>query len=153
MDRCELLLKLLLEYINLSDLNDDAHNREDLVGYDNSELNCLDCIGRMENPNVTSIAAKMGMTKGAISKITKKLLDKEAIETYQLGDNRQKVFYKLTEKGRALFAAHEERHRQWQDRELSFLHTISEEDREAVIRFMLAYNANLNERIAKIVRT
>lgn len=39
MDRCELLLDLLLEYTNLAEINDDIHNVPDLTGYDNSELN------------------------------------------------------------------------------------------------------------------
>jgi len=147
MDRCEFLLELMLEYCNLSELNDAANNRADLLGYDNSELNCLDCIGRLEHPNVTTIAEKMGMTKGAISKIARKLLDKNAIASYRLDDNRQKVFYRLTEKGKALFSAHEERHRLWHERELSFLRTLPEDDREAAIRFMLACNAELNRRM------
>ncbi len=99
MDRCELLLDLLLEYTNLAEINDDIHNVPDLTGYNNSELNCLDCIGRMKDPNVTSIAEAMNMTKGAISKIIRKLSDKGTLVDYQLDGNRQKVYYTLSDKG------------------------------------------------------
>ena len=102
MDRCELLLDLLLEYTNLAEINDDIHNVPDLTGYDNSELNCLDCIGRMKDPNVTSIAEAMNMTKGAISKIIRKLSDKGTLVDYQLDGNRQKVYYTLSDKGKTL---------------------------------------------------
>ena len=69
MDRSEELLQLVLEYTNLSDKTDKLHNRDSLSGYDNSELNCLDAIGCLEQPNVTALAGEMRMTKGAISKI------------------------------------------------------------------------------------
>ena len=113
MDRSEELLQLVLEYTNLSDETDKLHNRDSLSGYDNSELNCLDAIGRLEQPNVTALAGEMRMTKGAISKILRKLSDKGAVEPYQLGSNRQKIFYRLTDAGQELFAAHRERHRGW----------------------------------------
>ena len=99
MDRSEELLQLVLEYTNLSDETDKLHNRDSLSGYDNSELNCLDAIGRLEQPNVTALAGEMRMTKGAISKILRKLSDKGAVEPYQLGSNRQKIFYRLTDAG------------------------------------------------------
>ena len=72
MDRSEELLQLVLEYTNLSDETDKLHNRDSLSGYDNSELNCLDAIGRLEQPNVTALAGEMRMTKGAISKILRR---------------------------------------------------------------------------------
>ena len=103
MDRSEELLQLVLEYTNLSDETDKLHNRDSLSGYDNSELNCLDAIGRLEQPNVTALAGEMRMTKGAISKILRKLSDKGAVEPYQLGSNRQKIFYRLTDAGQELF--------------------------------------------------
>ena len=52
MDRSEELLQLVLEYTNLSDETDKLHNRDSLSGYDNSELNCLDAIGRLEQPRM-----------------------------------------------------------------------------------------------------
>ena len=42
----------------------------DEYGY--SETHCIDNIGRLELPNVTKIAEQMQMTRGAISKMTKK---------------------------------------------------------------------------------
>lgn len=149
MDRSEELLRLVLEYTNLSDETDKLHSRDSLSGYDNSELNCLDAIGRMEHPNVTALAEEMRMTKGAISKILRKLSDKGAVEPYQLGANRQKVFYRLTDAGQALFDAHRERHRGWEERELSFFRSLPEEELAAAIRFFTDYNTDLRARLGK----
>ena len=62
MDRSEELLQLVLESTNLSDETDKLHNRDSLSGYDNSELNCLDAIGRLDQPNVTALAGEMSAT-------------------------------------------------------------------------------------------
>jgi len=45
-----------------------------LEEYSYSETHCIDYIGKTELPNVTKIADNMQMTRGAISKMTKKLL-------------------------------------------------------------------------------
>lgn len=149
MDRSEELLQLVLEYTNLSDETDKLHSRDTLSGYDNSELNCLDAVGRMEHPNVTALAEEMRMTKGAISKILRKLSDKGAVGPYQLGANRQKVFYRLTDAGQVLFDAHRERHRGWEERELAFFRSLPEEERVAAIRFFTDYNTDLRARLGK----
>ena len=144
MDRSEELLQLVLEYTNLSDETDKLHNRDSLSGYDNSELNCLDAIGRLE-----ALAGEMRMTKGAISKILRKLSDKGAVEPYQLGSNRQKIFYRLTDAGQELFDAHRERHRGWEERELLFFRSLSEEELSGAIRFFNDYNTDLRARLGK----
>lgn len=147
MDQSKELLQLVLEYTNLAEETDKLHNRDSLYGYDNSELNCLDAIGRMEHPNVTALAEAMRMTKGAVSKILRKLSEKGAVEPYQLGDNRQKVFYRLTGEGRVLFAAHRERHRRWEERELGFFRSLPEDEQSAAVRFFTDYNADLRARL------
>lgn len=149
MDRSEELLQLVLEYTNLSDETNKLHSRDTLSGYDNSELNCLDAVGRTEHPNVTALAEEMRMTKGAISKILRKLSDKGAVKPYQLGTNRQRVFYRLTDAGQILFDAHRERHRGWEERELSFFRSLSEEERAGAIRFFTDYNTDLRARLGK----
>ena len=149
MDRSEELLQLVLEYTNLSDESDKLHSRDTLSGYDNSELNCLDAIGRIEQPNVTALAEEMRMTKGAISKILRKLSDKGAVEPYQLGSNRQKIFYRLTGAGQVLFDEHRERHRGWEERELSFFRSLPEDERAGAIRFFTDYNTDLRSRLGR----
>ena len=51
------------------------------LGY--SEIHTIVAIQELEEANVTAIAEKMHMTKGAISKIIKRLSSLGAIETYQ----------------------------------------------------------------------
>ncbi|MHB8072679.1 winged helix DNA-binding protein [Desulfosporosinus fructosivorans] len=46
------------------------------------------------------------MTRGAISKITKKLTSKDAISSYQKEDNRKEVYFRLTDYGELLYKKH-----------------------------------------------
>lgn len=56
----------------------------DEYGY--SETHCIDNIGRLELPNVTKIAEQMQMTRGAISKMTKKTSCKRSDRKIHVGD-------------------------------------------------------------------
>ena len=143
----EALIREFLQYQNLSAALDKLRTHDDLAGYDHSELNCLQCIGTMEHPNVTALAERMQMTRGAISKIVQKLADKGAVASYQLPGNRQKVYYVLTDLGRNLFDRHEIRHRQWQEEEQRFYDSQSAETLETVAAFMHRLNGYLLARL------
>ena len=141
------LLDLFVQYAN----NDAAlirqNNRRSLQGYDHSELNCIHCIGLLDAPNVTAISAEMHMTRGAISKIIRKLQDKDVVRSYQLPDNRQKIFYSLTETGMTVFEAHKNRHAKWESVELKFFDSLTEEERHDAVAFMRRFNKYLRDHI------
>ena len=143
MKKSEALIQEFLQYQNLSTALDKLRTHDDLVGYDHSELNCLQCIGTMEHPNVTALAERMQMTRGAISKIIQKLSDKGAVASYQLPGNRQKVYYVLTDLGRSLFDRHEIRHRQWEEEEQRFYDSLDQATLETVTDFMRQLNGYL----------
>lgn len=122
----------------------------DEYGY--SETHCIDYIGRLELPNVTKIAEHMQMTRGAISKMTKKLLAKGLIEKYTLETNKKEVYFKLTEQGMLLFKEHEKRHKLWEKRDTQFLSRYSEEEIELLSKFMKEFNQYLGEQIKGIAK-
>ena len=90
------------------------------------------------------------MTRGAISKIAKKLIARELIETYSVKDNKQKIFFRLTEAGQVLYEAHEQRHMQWEKRDKQFFAEFSSSQLEEVIDFMDAYNRYLESQIKEL---
>jgi DNA-binding MarR family transcriptional regulator len=75
-----------------------------------SEIHVIDCIGKNKMPNTTFIAKNMNMTKGAISKITSKLLDKKLIKSNHLEENKKEIYFTLTAQGKVVFDAHEKVH-------------------------------------------
>jgi DNA-binding MarR family transcriptional regulator len=119
----------------------------DEYGY--SETHCIDYIGKLERPNVTKIAEQMGMTRGAISKMTKKLLAKGLIEKYTLETNKKEIYYRLTDQGKVLFDEHAKRHRKWEKRDREFLSRYSKEQTEILLQFMKEFNHYLDEQIER----
>ncbi len=137
------LLQQLLWYTHNSDTLSVLDSSVDLPDIDNSGLNCIDCIGRLDYPNVTAIAEELFMTRGAISKIVKKLIGNGYVIPYQLPDNKQKIFYRLTDSGIKLYEMHRLRHRKWEQRELGFFKQFDEKKLNRIIAFMKEYNSYL----------
>ena len=104
----------------------------------------------MEFPNVTGISQAMNMTRGAISKITKRLMQNGLIESYMMEGNNQKIFFKLTEKGQQLYQEHERRHNLWLERDNAFLQKYSKKDLDEIQQFMLDFNNYLEEKISEL---
>ncbi|VBB05766.1 Hypothetical protein LUCI_0977 [Lucifera butyrica] len=78
-----------------------------------SEIHMIDVIGKYPGINVTEIADKLGITKGAVPKMIRKLTQKDLIYRYQEKDNKKVVLFRLTEKGHVAFRHHLEFHQQF----------------------------------------
>ena len=123
--------------------------RQDML----SKLTENQCLDEYGYSNVTKVAEHMGMTRGAISKMTRKLLAKGLIEKYTLETNKKEVYFKLTDQGRLLFDEHAKRHQRWEKRDMEFLARYSVEDVRTVSRFMTEFNGYLEEQIETITGT
>ena len=77
-----------------------------------SELHVIACIGKQGQVNVTAISQEMDMTRGAISKISTKLLQRGYLVKKQRADNQKEVHFQLTPMGDEIFRLHEELHEQ-----------------------------------------
>lgn len=131
------------------------YEKEEILGklafkgaYENygvSEIHCVDLIGRIENPNVTKISQSMNMTRGAISKITKKLISNNLIDKYKKPENDKEIYFKLTELGEELYKHHEIKHKQWEERNNKFFKNITKEDQDIIASFLGKFNSYLDE--------
>ncbi|MBC1371557.1 MarR family transcriptional regulator [Listeria booriae] len=120
-----------------------------LDGYKASEVHCIEAIEKTTDPNVTKLAQSLYMTRGAASKITKKLLKKGYIESYQKPDNKKEIYFRLTEHGQKIFNIHEEVHKQFQDRDKVVFEQVTDEQYDMLLAFMEKYNQHLDEEIRK----
>ncbi|MBO0431229.1 MarR family transcriptional regulator [Enterococcus sp. DIV0660C] len=121
-----------------------------LEGYQPSEVHCIEFIGKNQDSNVTKLASSLFMTRSAISKITKKLVTKGYIESYQKPDNKKEIYFKLTEKGRAVFDVHERTHEEFQKRDQAIFDQVTEQQYEELARFLVKYDQHLNQEIEKL---
>lgn len=144
------LLQQFAEFLEKQDLLSKLTEKEQLHAYGYSEVHTIAAIGDMEMPNVTAIARHLKMTRGAISKITKRLLKAGVIESYAISGNRQKVFFRLTETGWELYEDHAKRHQMWIDRDNEFLNQFTEEQLTEISKFMESFNGYLEEKIKEV---
>ncbi|WP_234122610.1 MarR family winged helix-turn-helix transcriptional regulator [Clostridium hydrogenum] len=122
---------------------------ECLKEYKPSEVHCIEYIGRNVDSNVTKLAEAFYMTRSAISKITKKLIEKGFIESYQKPDNKKEIYFRLTEQGKAINKVHEKLHKEFQERDRAIFEQVTEEQFDSMLRFLEKYSRHLDAEIKK----
>ncbi|MBF7017790.1 MarR family winged helix-turn-helix transcriptional regulator [Staphylococcus durrellii] len=135
-------------YQKIEWLNKPQMQRE-LAGYTATEVHCVQAIQKIDDPNVQKLSQELYMTRGAISKLMKKLLAKSLIASYQRDDNKKEIYYKLTDKGYKIFATHERLHAQFQERDHKVFENIKDEHYDAMLSFIEQYSEHLEEEILK----
>ncbi|MBU3146282.1 MarR family transcriptional regulator [Clostridium sp. CF012] len=122
---------------------------DSLKGYKSSEVHCIGYIGRNVDSNVTKLAESFYMTRGAISKLTKKLIKKGIIESYQKPDNKKEIYFRLTSQGKVINEVHEELHKDFQERDKAVFEQVTEEQFDIMLSFVEKYSRHLDAEIKK----
>ncbi|MDH6369225.1 DNA-binding MarR family transcriptional regulator [Paenibacillus sp. PastF-3] len=120
-----------------------------LKGYTSSEVHCIEYIEKNVDSNVTKLAESFFMTRGAISKLTKKLIEKGLIESYQKSDNKKEIYFRLTEQGKVIYKIHENLHKEFQERDKAVFEQITEEQFDSMLSFVEKYSSHLDAEIKK----
>ncbi|MBU3199894.1 MarR family transcriptional regulator [Clostridium estertheticum] len=123
--------------------------KDSLKGFKSSEVHCIGYIGRNVDSNVTKLAESFYMTRGAISKITKKLIKKSIIESYQKPDNKKEIYFRLTEQGKVINKVHEELHKEFQERDKAVFEQVTQEQFDIILSFVAKYSRHLDAEIKK----
>lgn len=144
------LMNLFVKYMEKQEILSKLTEDEKLHGYNYSEIHTIAAIGDLAEPNVTQIANYMNVTRGAISKITKKLLEQNLIEAYQQNGNKQKIFFRLTKSGQFIYDEHEKRHNLWLKRDDAFIKQFDSKTVAQIEKFMKAFNAYLERQIIEL---
>ena len=123
---------------------------DSLKGYTSSEVHCMEYIEKNKDSNVTKLADYFYMTRGAISKLTKKLIKKELIESYQKSDNKKEIYFRLTEKGREVYDIHEKLHNEFSERDKVVFEQVTDEQFNSMLQFVELYSQHLDKEIKKV---
>jgi DNA-binding MarR family transcriptional regulator len=123
---------------------------ESLKGYKSSEIHYIECIEKNADSNVTKLAEALYMTRGAISKMTKKLEKRGIIESYQKPDNKKEIYFRLTEQGREIYKLHEELHKEFRERDEAVFEQVTEEQFDNMLCFLEKYSKHLDAEIKKL---
>ena len=149
MNKKEEVLEGFSEVFNKRAWLDKEKMEKALAGYTASEVHCIEFIGKHRDPNVTKMAESMYMTRGAISKLTKKMLKKKYIESYRKSDNKKEIYFKLTKEGKNIFDIHEKLHREFEERDADVFKSVTDDQYEAFLKFLKHYNQHLDKEIKK----
>ena len=123
--------------------------KDSLKSYQSSEVHCIEYIEKNADSNVTKLAESFYMTRGAMSKVTKKLIKKGIVESYQKPENRKEIYFRLTEQGKAINRVHEELHKEFRERDKAVFEQLTEEQFDNIISFMETYSSHLDAEIRK----
>jgi DNA-binding MarR family transcriptional regulator len=123
--------------------------KDSLKDYKSFEVHCIESIGGNVDSNVTKLAESFYVTRGAISKLTKKLIKKGLIESYQKPDNKKEIYFRLTSPGEAINKVHEELHQEFQERDKAVFEQVTEEQFDFMLRFVEKYSRHLDAEIKK----
>lgn len=140
-------LSMLLNTFELINNTLKNHAEPVLYGYTITEMHCIECIGKIENPNVTKISQSLNITRGGVSKMIKKLISKGAIDTYTRGENKKEIYYILTNLGQEVFQAHEKIHQEWNDKDTEFFKQFDKNEIEFALNFLQKYSQHLKDTI------
>ena len=123
---------------------------ESLKEYKSSEVHCIEYIGSNVDTNVTKLSEYFYMTRGAMSKLTKKLIKKGVIESYQKPDNKKEIYFRLTEQGKEVYKTHEKLHKEFQERDKAIIEQVTEEQFDSMLNFIEKYSSHLDGEIKKL---
>ena len=134
------LLDLFAEQLEKQDQLSKLTESEFLHQYGYSDVHSIDFIGNHKDANITQLSLHLKMTRGAASKIVKRLLKQELIEMYTKETNKKEKYYCLTRKG----------HKLWVKRDTEFFKRYPVIELQYVKEFMKDYNQYLEEQIKSI---
>ncbi|KRL80966.1 MarR family transcriptional regulator [Secundilactobacillus paracollinoides DSM 15502 = JCM 11969] len=118
---------------------------EQLAGYKPAEVHTIEFIGNHPDANVTIIANAMYVTRGAVSKMTRRLMKNALIERYQKPDNKKEIYFRLTAKGKDVYNTHAALNRQFEDRDAALFTETDQSLVDDTLAFLAAYNQHLDD--------
>jgi Transcriptional regulators len=122
---------------------------ERLKAYKPSEVHCIEYIGKNADVNVTRLAEFFYMTRGAMSKITKKLIQKGIVESYRKPDNRKEIYFSLTAQGKKIYKIHEQLHEEFRERDKAVFAQVTGEQFDSMLDLVERYCRHLDTEIKK----
>ena len=118
------------------------YGTEDLLY--SAEVHMIEIIGSYETITTTKLAKTLGITKGAVSQITHKLLEKNLIVKIPSTEKSNEVLISLTEKGIIVYSYHQNMHKNMMERIDSIVCDLSEEGKKALVQIIQVIDESLD---------
>lgn len=110
-----------------------------------SEIHVINVIGRNPGIKITEVAKILGITKGAIPKIIKKLVDKNLACRYQRPDNKKEIYLELTFEGELAFKEHEDFHKRINQAVIQNFRRLGKKEKDFIEALILEIETSLDK--------
>ncbi|WRS26647.1 MarR family transcriptional regulator [Oscillospiraceae bacterium MB08-C2-2] len=101
-----------------------------------AEVMFLESIAQYPNENVSDLSKRLGITKGAVTQMSAKLLQKNVIEAVKRADNKKEKSFRLTEGGKLAIKGHQQFHEQANQKLCDFFATLDRDEMAVIFRFL-----------------
>ncbi len=98
-----------------------------------SEIHTLEAIGSSNEHSISDLARILGITRGAVQKLSVKLNKKGYLNRFMSSDDSKRIYLKLTEKGQKACIGHSRFHEEMNNRILSMLDMLNKTELEKTI--------------------
>ena len=105
----EIIARLSLEIGRMEESAKEQFNFNELTL---TQMNYLETINNLHNPNLTEVAREMNLTKPTVKVAIDKLIEKDFITRVKSDDDRRSVHLHLTVKGKIINHIHDFAHKQ-----------------------------------------
>ena len=150
MNKEEQVIRSFRDLLSKMDLLNNFTMKDSLKNYRASEAHCIEYIGKNTDSNVTKLAEAFYVTRGSISRMTKKLIKKGILESYQKPDNKKEIYFRLTEQGEAINKVHEKLHKEFRERDKAVFEQVTGEQFDVMLNFLEKYSRHLDAEIEKL---
>ncbi|MGE6631876.1 MarR family transcriptional regulator [Bacillus sp. NPDC077027] len=96
-----------------------------------------------EESNNTFLSQQLRLSKPAITKAVKKLIESDVIDYSHRNGDKKSVYYSLTEQGKELAVLHDHLHARAVESYLDLLHQFSANELDVIERFLRAWKEKL----------
>lgn len=135
MDYRQPVIKAFIKILERADAF--RHGHEELFAKVSlTEIHCIDWVGSIDHANVTKIADTLGMTRGGVSKVLKRLQCRGYIQNYQEAGNKKEIYFRLSEQGVKMYEAHKQSHLKANQEKERLLEFYSVEEQKVILRFL-----------------
>lgn len=112
-----------------------------------NEVHAIQYIGSSQRPNVTQITEHLKITKGAVTKITKRLITNGYLSSYQIEGNRKEKYFELTDKGQIIFDKHEKIHAEAFEKNMRIFDQFNDDAKHVIFDFLKVLKSDLTNKL------
>jgi DNA-binding MarR family transcriptional regulator len=108
----EKLVEIIAKFSHkIVQLEEAAKNQFSYSDLSLTQMNYLETIYQLENPNLTELAAELNLTKPTVKVAIDKLMEKDYLYRVKSDADRRSAHLHLTEKGKVINHMHDEAHK------------------------------------------